>query len=175
MQLRDAIALIQHNGYYPTKPSVWADLGCGTGMFTRALASLLQPGSFIYAMDTNKASLARITDYEDVAIQPVCQDFVRDEWPFEQIEGIVMANSLHYVKDKRLLIDKITNCLTEWGGILLVEYDTDVANPWVPYPLSYRSLTNLFTKAGFASIEKLQEMPSRYGSANLYTAYVKRY
>ena len=174
MQLHDAISLIRNDGQYPATPSRWADLGCGTGLFTRALASLLQPGSFIYAIDMNKNSLANITDYEDVAIHPVCQDFAQDKWPFATIDGILMANSLHYVKDKLALIDKIQTCLSESGGILLVEYDTDVANPWVPYPLSYRSLMNLFKKAGFTSIEKLQEMPSLYGSANLYATYIRR-
>ncbi|GAB4041115.1 class I SAM-dependent methyltransferase [Spirosoma jeollabukense] len=173
MQLRDAIALIRHDGHYPATPSTWADLGCGTGLFTRALASLLQPGSLMYAIDTNKASLANITDYKDVAIKTVCQDFVRDEWPFDAIDGILMANSLHYVKDKPALIAKIQDCLTERGSILLVEYNTDIANPWVPYPLSYRSLTTLFKQAGFSSVEKLQQMPSRYGSANLYATFVR--
>lgn len=174
MQLRDAIALIQHDGHYPATPSTWADLGCGTGMFTRALASLLQPGSFIYAIDTSKTSLADITSYEAITIKPVCQDFIRDEWPFERVDGLLLANSLHYVQDKRALIDKIKNSLTESGSILLVEYDTDVANPWVPYPLSYRSVTNLFEQAGFTSIEKLQEMSSQYGSANLYATFIRR-
>lgn len=174
MQLRDAISLIQHDGHYPATPSRWADLGCGTGLFTRALASLLQPGSFIYAIDTNKNSLSNITDYKDVAIKPVCQDFAQDKWPFERIDGLLMANSLHFVRDQPALIDKIQACLTESGGIFLVEYDTDVANPWVPYPLSYQTLTNLFKKAGFTSIEKLQERPSLYGSANLYATYIRQ-
>ncbi|SFD87180.1 class I SAM-dependent methyltransferase [Spirosoma endophyticum] len=174
MQLRDAIALIQHDERYPARPSTWADLGCGTGLFTRALASLLQPGSLIYGIDMNKASLSTVSKYEDVTIQPVCQDFIRDEWPFERIDGLLMANSLHYVQDKRTLIDKIQGYLVESGSLLLVEYDTDVANPWVPYPLSYYTLANLFKKAGFTSIEKLQEMPSRYGSANLYATYIRR-
>jgi len=31
--------------------TTWADLGCGDGTFTRALATLLPPGGVIHAMD----------------------------------------------------------------------------------------------------------------------------
>jgi precorrin-6B methylase 2 len=32
---------------------VWADLGCGTGAFTLALADVLDPRSVIFAVDTD--------------------------------------------------------------------------------------------------------------------------
>lgn len=172
MHLQEAIALI-HNSYLSaTGPVTWADLGCGTGLFTHALASLLPAGSLIYAIDTDRASLTGIADHNNVVIEKVRQDFVQDEWPFETLDGILMANSLHYVKDKSAFIKKANHHLTESGCFLLVEYDTDTPNPWVPYPLSYNSLKQLFEKAGYRSVEKLAEKPSIYGRAKLYSAYI---
>lgn len=174
MRLQEAIALIQ-NGYLSiTEPVKWADLGCGTGLFTHALASLLPAGSLIYAIDTDQASLTSIADHNDVIIEKVRQDFVQDNWPFETLDGILMANSLHYVKDKPAFIEKANHHLTESDCFLLVEYDTDTANPWVPYPLRYNSLKQLFEKAGYLSVKKLHEMPSAYRKANLYVTLIKR-
>ena len=174
MQLAEAIALIRHDAVGATKAKRWADLGCGSGLFTRALASGQPPGSVIYAVDTDRTALTSIGSFNEVAIQPIRQDFVHTDWPFDTLDGILMANSLHYVPDKPAFIDKATRHLTATGGFLIVEYDSDRANPWVPYPLSYASLTQLFNKSGYSQVEKLHERPSLYGRANLYSAWISR-
>lgn len=174
MQLAEAIALIHHDGYDSTRPSVWADLGCGTGLFTRALAGQLPPGGVIHAIDTNQHALDQLTHHHESSIYTICQDFVRDPWPFDRVDGLLMANSLPYVTNKPAFLKKVNGYLTEAGCLLLVEYDTNTPNPWVPYPLSYSSLKLVFDRAGYSSVEKLHEMPSRYGRSNLYSALVKR-
>lgn len=174
MQLTEAIALIQHNDYDSARPSTWADLGCGTGLFTRALATRQPPGSVIYALDTDQTALRQLTNYNEVIIRTVCQDFVQAPWSFGPVDGLLMANSLHYVKDKPAFLEKAQGYLIKSGYFLLIEYDTDTANPWVPYPLSFLSLKHLFNTAGYSFVEKLHEMPSRYQRANLYSVLVKR-
>jgi hypothetical protein len=56
--------------------------------------------------------------------------------------------------------------------MLLVEYDMDTANPWVPYPVSFTSLMQLFQELGYTTIQHLGELPSRYNRANIYAARV---
>ncbi|UFH56472.1 class I SAM-dependent methyltransferase [Spirosoma sp. KNUC1025] len=174
MQLSDAIALIQTPRLISAKPVKWADLGCGSGLFTRALASFLPSGSTVYAVDTIQLAIADFKNDTGVSVEIVRQDFVRDDWSFATLDGILMANSLHYVEDKLAFFQKANRYLSETGCFLLVEYDTDVPNPWVPYPLSYSALQQLVTQAGYASVEKLHEKPSLYGRANLYASYISR-
>ncbi|QHV97671.1 class I SAM-dependent methyltransferase [Spirosoma endbachense] len=174
MQLSEAIALIEGGHYQSASTSRWVDLGCGKGLFTRALASYQQPGSTIYAVDTDYLALETLTDYQEVTIETLCCDFIRDEWYFYDLDGILMANSLHYVQDKPTFIQRAIRHLNESGVFLLVEYDTETANPWVPYPISFKSLTRLFGEAGFHSVEKLRERPSLYGRANLYSAFISK-
>ena len=52
MQLSEAIQLIQHP--VTKEKSAYADLGCGNGLFTKALAQLVAPQSVIYAVDKNQ-------------------------------------------------------------------------------------------------------------------------
>jgi hypothetical protein len=53
------------------------------------------------------------------------------------------------------LIGKLSRGLKENGAFLLVEYNTDIANPWVPYPVSFDRLQAVFAKAGFTTVKKL--------------------
>lgn len=174
MQLSEAIELIRHDRLTANGSSTWADLGCGSGLFTYALADFLQPNSRIYAVDTNATTLPRSSETDQVTINPLRLDFVQNDWPFRDLTGILMANSLHYVNNKPGFLRKAVQHLTDSGSFLIVEYDTDQANPWVPFPVSFRSLSQLFTTSGFRSVDKLHERPSLYGRANLYAAYISR-
>ena len=52
---------------------------------------------------------------------------------------------------------------------MLVEYDTDRGNPWVPYPISARTWPAVAGSAGFAETRELARVPSRFLGA-IYSA-----
>ncbi len=174
MDIKDAIALIRHTPAHAGAPAVWADLGCGAGMFTYALAHLLETGSTIYAFDKEQPRLANLPNPGQVHIKPEQLDFLEDDLPVSGLDGILMANSLHYVPRKPAFIDKIARHLLPDGAFLIVEYETSRANPWVPYPVPFQALKALFHDAGFTSAGRLNEIPSLYGSGHMYAALFRR-
>lgn len=174
MDIKDAIALIRHTPANAGVPEVWADLGCGSGTFTYALAHLLEKGSTIYAWDKERPRLAALPPPRQVHIKPGQLDFLEDDLPVSGLNGILMANSLHYVSRKPAFIDKISRHLQPDGSFLIVEYETSKANPWVPYPLPFQDLKALFREAGFTSAGRLNEKPSLYGSGHMYAALFRR-
>lgn len=48
------------------------------------------------------------------------------------------------------------------GRLLLVEYNTDRGNVWVPHPLSYPTWEQLAARSGFAHTELLATRPSSF-------------
>jgi SAM-dependent methyltransferase len=167
VKLKDATALIE-GGVDARAPEVWADLGCGDGTFTLALASLLGDGSTIHAVDTDASALRRVPDrHANVSIVTHVHDFTRQPWPFDDVDGILMANALHFVQSQAAFIRACAPSLRQ-PRFLIVEYDTDVANPWVPYPLSRASAERLFAGNGYPSITTLGTRPSRYHRSRIY-------
>ena len=166
MQPSDAIRLIQ-SAAIKEKPASWADLGCGNGVFTGALASLLPAGSYIHAVDKTEQHLQPVPQ-KNVSIHFHLADFAKDVLPFSSLDGILMANALHYVKDKLPLLEQLKNKLLPDGIFILVEYDITQANHWVPYPVNFIRLQQLFLDAGFSNCKKLGERPSIYQRGNLY-------
>ena len=152
-------------------PSVWADLGSGDGTFTLALADRLAPGSAIHAIDRDRAALEQLkSSAHDVRIEKHVADFTR-AWPIDHpLDGILMANSLHYVRDQESLLRKLTKRLTPDGRFLIVEYDKTFPNPWVPYPLNAKALLELFAAVGYSHCQMLGTRPSSYQRGRIYAA-----
>lgn len=165
MLVRDAVAMLAASGLDTLGPTTWADLGCGDGTFTVALADLLAPHSVVHAIDRDRAALKRIPLHRhDVRIDTHAGDFI-EPWPFGAVDGILMANSLHYVANQEAFVRSCESRMLTPSRVLIVEYDTDRANAWVPYPVSRARLAELFS--GYSS-RLLGVRPSRYQRARLY-------
>jgi trans-aconitate methyltransferase len=172
MRQRDAIEMLADSGVEALGPTTWADLGCGVGTFTLALAALLAAGSTIHAMDRDGAALRKIPSaFNGVRVSTHRGDFTDQTWPFADLDGILMANSLHYVADQATFIHACEARMTSRRRFLIIEYDTSDATRWVPYPVSQIRLTDLFERAGY-SITMLRSRPSVYRRASLYAAAI---
>jgi SAM-dependent methyltransferase len=176
MRQRDAVDMLADSAVGALGPTTWADLGCGDGTFTRALAELLAPGSTIHAMDLDGAALRKIpSEYNGVRLAMHHGDFTNQPWPFTELDGILMANSLHYVENPAAFIRACESRMKPPRRFLIVEYDTNDASRWVPYPLSQARLGTLFERAGCSSISLLRTRPSVYRRAPLYAASIMQF
>ena len=173
MRHEDAVALLEGAALDRLTPSSWADLGSGEGAFTRALAELIAPGSIIHAIDRDASALARVPSAVGaVRIEKHVGDF-KWSWPFSTaLDGILMANSLHYVEDQPAFLRGCLRQLSLAGRFLIVEYDTTIPNPWVPYPINRARLSELFSEFGTVTI--LGTRRSTYRRTRLYAAMMAR-
>jgi len=167
MSDEDAISLIEKavSGH---EQQVWADLGCGSGTFTKALNSLLSNGSHITAVDRKKQQL----DLPNVDFLQA--NFEHDNLKISGLNGILMANAIHYIADKAALVRKLEPMFTGSPHFIMIEYDTDRANPWVPFPITFKQLQTLFGTLGYHKIVKVSERPSAYRSGNMYCALIEK-
>ncbi len=149
-----------------TPGGVWADLGSGDGAFTLALRDLAGDSVEIYSidkdshrLDTQRRAFDRQFPHTNIHFIP--QDFTKS-LDLPPLDGVVMANSLHYVPDHVGYLKRVNDVLKPGGRLVLVEYMTDTGNPWVPYPLSFATFQGEAAKAGFSEIHILERIPSTY-------------
>lgn len=170
MGIEEAIDLIRFTPSNHPK-QVWADFGCGEGVFTSALASLLPEGSTIKDIDLDRRALRKMpAESNGVVIEKVVGDFTSDAIVFHEMDGIIMANSLHYVKDKERFVRRMFEALKVGGNFLLVDYDMSRSNPWVPYPLPISVAEKLFLNCGAASFDVINKRKSVFGERWMYAA-----
>jgi SAM-dependent methyltransferase len=151
----------------------WLELGAGEGAFTLALADLLGPGGQIVALDRDASAIRRLGSemrrrFPRTSLDSRIGDF-RDPLPGGPFDGILAANSLHFVADPAALVALARATLRPGGRFIVVEYDADRGNPWVPHPFSFRTWRSIAAPAGLPDPRLIGRVPSRFLGA-IYAA-----
>jgi ubiquinone/menaquinone biosynthesis C-methylase UbiE len=174
MNTREAVALIE--AAVPRDSSTWADIGAGDGTFTRALVELLGPEARIYAIDRDArglASLRRWAAREKANVISVEADFTEPLELPEPLDGLLVANALHFVHNADVVLAQLTSLVRPGGRVVVIEYDRRAASRWVPYPISSNVLPKLAAAAGLSAPTITATRPSAYGGI-LYVAAAER-
>jgi ubiquinone/menaquinone biosynthesis C-methylase UbiE len=161
----DHVRLIER-GIDPGMGGVWADLGAGSGAFTLALRDVAGAATEIYAVDRDSSSLRSLQaamdrQFPGTNLHLMPADFTRP-LDLPPLDGIVAANSIHFVHDSIALLRQWAGYLKPTGRLIIVEYDSDEGNRWVPYPISFASLPAVAEAAGFHDPTRLETRPSRF-------------
>jgi ubiquinone/menaquinone biosynthesis C-methylase UbiE len=130
------------------------------------LAELIGDTGTIYAVDRDQGALRRLARamqerFPNVTLHTVAGNF-EQQLPLPNLDGIVMANSLHFVRNKLGALERIRTYLKPAGRLLVVEYNTDQGNMWVPHPFSYATWERMAQASGFTHTELLATHPSRF-------------
>jgi hypothetical protein len=171
VKISEATTLIHTPHIKWERPQSWCDLGCGSGTFTTALAHLLAPGSMIHAVDLDARALDSVPNhYNGVEIRKLLGDIGSPSLRLPPVEGILMANSLHFIQEQQELIRRL---LSVTDRFLIVEYERSKPNRWGPYPVGFERLRQLFNGAGVQHVDKLATRPSLFGGT-IYSALAER-
>jgi precorrin-6B methylase 2 len=147
---------------------VWADFGSGTGAFTLALADLIGPTGVIYSIEQDRSALAQqersLRDrFPSSIVHYRVADFTRPlRDSVSVLDGIVMANALHFHRNKEPIVQLLRSYLHPQGRFILVEYNLEQGNSAVPYPVSYRMWEVLAHSCGLKHTRLLMTRPSRF-------------
>ena len=162
MRHSDLVALIEDG--VAERGGRWADLGAGEGAFTRALADLVGPEAHVVAVDRDASALRKLEGRFETRVA----DFTRP-LDLRGLDGVLMANSLHFVRDRQPVLESVRAMLRQGGRLIVVEYGADRGNPWVPYPFTYARWEKEAARAGFKNTRLMKTVPSRW-LGSMYSA-----
>lgn len=172
----DAIELLRP-AVVPAPDARWADLGAGTGTFTRALAALLGPSTHLYAVDKDENALRSIRVWADrtpdaPSIHILVADFTT-RLPLPPLDGIVLANALHFVRDQASALALAASYLRPGGRLVAIEYENRPPSRWVPHPVPSTRFAELAGGARLTSSRVVATRPSAFGGS-MYVAVAVR-
>lgn len=160
----DHVALIK-DGIKPGVGGMWADIGSGEGSFTLALRELAGEKVIIYSVDKDKGKLAKQAKifndwFPTTDIQYIVRDFT-EALDLPKLDGVIAANAIHFQQDTVKTLQHIQQYLKPGGRLIIVEYNVDEGNMWVPYPFSFETFKKLAMKANLYPPSLLGTVPSQ--------------
>jgi SAM-dependent methyltransferase len=160
----------------PPDGGTWADFGAGAGHFTKALAEWLGDGTRIYAVDVKLDWLPGIRSQAARSGAEIVVVQADLEQPFElpgaergELDGFLMANTLHFMPDRERVLARLVEWLRPGGHAIIVEYENRAASEWVPYPVTPALLGALFAASGLSAPRITAKVQSMYGG-RIYVA-----
>lgn len=173
MEHTDALSFIQAG--VTATGETWADLGAGRGVFTRAVSELLGLQGEVIAVDRDARALQEIgtPPATGAKIRLYPADF-RGPLELPELDGLLLANSLHFVRRQERVLRQLSTYVRPGGKILIVEYDVRQSSPWNPHPVPPERFEHLAAKVGLQEGLELGRRPSRFGGRVLYAVVARK-
>ncbi len=146
-----------------------ADIGAGTGYFTRRLARLVSPGGFALAVDVEPGFFPyinkRAREDDQFNILTVKADYDNPRLEENSLDLIFICDTLHHIDNRASYYEHLKRALRPGGRVVVVDFFKDKKIPVGPGPamrLSAPSLKAEFERAGFAVSVDTVSLPYQY-------------
>jgi hypothetical protein len=90
------------------------------------------------------------------------------------LDGMLLANVLHFVRDREKVLGRLVSLLRAGGRVVIVEYDRRVASRWVPYPIDSSACLKSAQGAALENPRITARRPSMY-AGELYVGVDDRW
>lgn len=146
-----------------------ADIGCGTGYFTRRMAKAVAPRGKVYGVEIQPEFLEMMREKcaaEGIAnIVPILGDEDDPKLPKGEIDWILLVDVYHEFQQPEPMLAKMLECLKPGGKVALVEYrllgDT-ARHIKIEHRMSVRQVLAEWHPAGFELVDLLEFLPSQH-------------
>jgi ubiquinone/menaquinone biosynthesis C-methylase UbiE len=147
---------------------IWADLGCGEGLFTAILYRLLGRNSEIFAVDKNARALRTLErNFQETCpearLHLLQADFTQ-VLSLPPLDGFILANALHFVKNRQkdIVLERLSTYLKPSGKVIVIEYNTNRGNFAVPFPFDEDQFILLANRLNLRKPQIVARAPSSF-------------
>lgn len=113
------------------------DLGCGTGLFSEALARHARDVACVDPSPGMLRNLRPVPAQNIVPVQATAEEIASGavKLPHDRVDAVLIKEAIHHVRDRELVLGKLASLLAPGGRILVVMLPATIS-----YPLFRRAL-----------------------------------
>jgi predicted methyltransferase len=148
-----------------------ADLGAGSGYFTRRFVQAVTERGKVYVIDVEPEALKHIEESLVHMHQPYETEFVlarpdNPKIPFESVDLIFVCNTYHHLEDRAVYFRNTRSSLKPGGRIAIVDFYHDDRSGDLGFPKRHLvprdKVVEEMTEAGYHLIKEHTFLPKQY-------------
>ncbi|HEV8540400.1 MAG TPA: class I SAM-dependent methyltransferase [Nitrospiraceae bacterium] len=148
-----------------------ADLGSGSGYFTRRFAKAVTERGKVYAVDVEPEMLAYAKKSIEQMSIPSTVEFVlaqpdNPKLPKQSVDLIFICNVYHHLEDRTAYFSKLQSALKDGGRIAIIDFYHDERSGNVGFPkrhlVARETVVGELTKAGYRLLREHDFLPRQY-------------
>lgn len=137
-----------------------ADVGAGTGYFSRHLSSAVGDSGTVFAVDVEPGLVVHLRDRAETEktanVVPVLGSNDNPRIPAASVDAILIVDTLHHVDDRPAYLRRLRSALRPGGRIAVVDFkkeESDVGPP-IAHRLAREQVLAEFELAGYRLVEE---------------------
>lgn len=145
-----------------------ADVGAGTGYFSRHLSAAVGEGGTVLAIDVEPNLVvhlrARAEEEKTANVVPVLGSLDNPRIPNGKADLVLIVDTLHHVDDRPAYLRRLRASLAPGGRIAVVDFKKEKTpvGPPVDHRLAREQVLEAFSLAGYRLVEEPQFLPYQY-------------
>lgn len=150
----------------PETGGTWADFGSGTDAFTLALAEIVGRDAHLYSIDQQDSALRQQKQtmrrtFPELKVEYIVANYTKS-LDLPNLDGIVMANTLHFQRHKDGVLQLVYRYLRPGGAVYPGVIQHRSGQSLGSHPFSYESWATMAHRNGFVDTQLLAIRPSRF-------------
>ncbi|TAJ08900.1 MAG: class I SAM-dependent methyltransferase [Nitrospirae bacterium] len=148
-----------------------ADLGSGSGYFTRRFVEAVTVGGKVYAVDVEPEMLDYVKASLDRSHKPYSVEFIlaapdRPQLPRESTDLIFICNVAHHLEDRATYFANVKTSLKAGGRIAIIDFYPDERSGNLGFPkrhlVARDTLVAEMARAGYRLLREHSFLPKQY-------------
>ena len=148
-----------------------ADLGAGSGYFTRRFAEAVTDSGKVYAVDVEQEMLDYTKQSLEHIHRPYTVEFILAQpndpmLPTESVDLIFICNTYHHLEDRPTYFSNLRSALKPRGRIAIIDFHHDARSGDVGFPRKHlvpqARVVEELSKAGYRLVDEHIFLPRQY-------------
>jgi ubiquinone/menaquinone biosynthesis C-methylase UbiE len=148
-----------------------ADVGSGSGYFTRRFVEAVTESGMVYAVDVEPEMLAYVKDSLVHMHTPYTAEFIlarpdNPKLPVESVDLIFLCNVVHHLDDRTTYFRNVRSALKPGGRIAIIDFYHDERSGDLGFPKRHLIARDMvlqeLTAAGYRLVREHTFLPRQY-------------
>ncbi len=143
-----------------------ADIGAGSGVFTRKLAQAVAPEGMVFAVDIDQELLdynrGKVREAKLDNVEFVLGRFDDPRLPPESCDLVFICDVVHHIEHRELYLRNLRYCLKPQGRLAIIDYKANWPPGHEEMKYSLDELLNWTKSAGFEKLAEFDLIPDAF-------------